>query len=42
MGLTCHKWKSDITKLKGIGESDDPDEGVGEADDRKSKTATRE
>ena len=33
MGLTCHKWKSDITKLKGIGESDDPDEGVGEADD---------
>ena len=32
-GLTCHKWKADTTKLKGIGEADDPDEGVGEADD---------
>ena len=31
-GLTCHKWKADTTKLKGIGEVDDPDEGVGEAD----------
>ena len=33
MGLTCHKWKVDTTKLKGIGEADDPDEGVGKADD---------
>ena len=33
MELTCHKWEADITKLKGIGESDDPDEGVGEVDD---------
>ena len=32
-GLTCHKWKADTTKLKGIGEVDDLDEGVGEADD---------
>ena len=32
-GLTCHKWKANTTKLKGIGEVDDPDEGVGEADD---------
>ena len=32
-GLTCHKWKADTTKLKGIGEVNDPDEGVGEADD---------
>ena len=38
-GLTCHKWKADTTKLKGIGEADDPneaddlDEGVSEADD---------
>ena len=32
-GLTCHKWKADTTKLKGIGEADDPDEGVGKADD---------
>ena len=32
-GLTCHKWKADTTKLKGIGEADDPDEGVGEAND---------
>ena len=32
-GLTCHKWKADTTKLKGIGEADDPDKGVGEADD---------
>ena len=32
-GLTCHKWKADTTKLKGVGEADDPDEGVGEADD---------
>ena len=32
MGLTCHKWKADTTKLKGIGEANDPDEGVGEAD----------
>ena len=32
-GLTCHKWKADTTKLKGIGEVDDPNEGVGEADD---------
>ena len=32
-GLTCHKWKADTTKLKGIGEVDDPDEGVGKADD---------
>ena len=31
-GLTCHKWKADTTKLKGIGEADDPDEGVGETD----------
>ena len=31
-GLTCHKWKADTTKLKGIGKVDDPDEGVGEAD----------
>ena len=29
---TCHKWKTDTTKLKGIGETDDPNEGVGEAD----------
>ena len=33
MRLTSHKWKADITKLKGIGEADDLDEGVGEADD---------
>ena len=33
MGLTCHKWKVDTTKLKGIGEADDPDEGVGKDDD---------
>ena len=38
-GLTCHKWKADTTKLKGISEADDPneaddlDKGVGEADD---------
>ena len=32
VGLTCHKWKTDTTKLKGIGETDDPNEGVGEAD----------
>ena len=32
-GLTCHKWKADTTKLKEIGEADDPNEGVGEADD---------
>ena len=32
MGLTCHKWKVDTTKLKGIGEADDPDEGVDEVD----------
>ena len=42
-GLTCHKWKADATKLKGISEADDldkvvseaddPDEGVGEVDD---------
>ena len=25
MGLTYHKWKADTTKLKGIGEADDPD-----------------
>lgn len=31
--LTCHKWKADTTKLKGIGEADDPDKRVGEADD---------
>ena len=31
--LTCHKWKADTTKLKGIGEANDPDKGVGEADD---------
>ena len=31
-GLTCHKWKVDTTKLKGIGEADDPDEGVDEVD----------
>ena len=30
--LTCHKWKADTTKLKGIGEANDPDKGVGEAD----------
>ena len=33
VSLTCHKWKADTTKLKGIGEADDPDEGVGEAND---------
>ena len=33
MGLTCHKWKANTTKLKEIGEADDPDEGVGEIDD---------
>ena len=33
MGLTCHKWKADTTKLKGVGKADDPDEGVSEADD---------
>ena len=32
-GLTCHKWKADTTKLKGIDETDDPDEGVRETDD---------
>ena len=32
-GLTCHKWKADTTKLKGVGEADDPDKGVDEADD---------
>ena len=32
MRLTSHKWKADITKLKGIGEADDPDEVVSEAD----------
>ena len=32
-GLTCHKWKADTTKLKGIGKADDPDEGVGKTDD---------
>ena len=32
-GLTCHKWKADTTKLKGIGEADDLDEGVSETDD---------
>ena len=32
MGLTCYKWKADTTKLKRMGEADDPDEGVGEAD----------
>ena len=38
-GLTCHKWKADTTKLKGISEADDPneaddlDKGVGEVDD---------
>ena len=32
MGLTCHKWKADTTKLKGIGEADDPNKVVGEAD----------
>ena len=32
-GLTCHKWKADTTKLKGVGKADDPDEGVSEADD---------
>ena len=31
--LTCHKWKADTTKLKGVGEADDPDKRVGEADD---------
>ena len=31
-GLTSHKWKADTTKLKGVGEADNPDEGVGEAD----------
>ena len=31
-GLTCHKWKANTTKLKGIGEANDPDERVGEAD----------
>ena len=39
MRLTSHKWKADITKLKGVGKADDPneaddlDEGVGETDD---------
>ena len=39
MGLTCYKWKANTTKLKGIGdaddpnEADDPDEGVSEVDD---------
>ena len=32
IGLTCHKWKANTTKLKGIGEADDPDKRVGEAD----------
>ena len=32
-GLTCHKWKVDTTKLKVIGEADDPNEVGGEADD---------
>ena len=32
-GLTCHKWKVDTTKLKAIGEADDPNEVRGEADD---------
>ena len=31
MGLTYHKWKADTTKLKGIGEADDPNKVVGEA-----------
>ena len=31
-GLTCHKWKTDTTKLKGIGKTDNPNEVVGEAD----------
>ena len=33
MGLTCHKWKANTTKLKEIDEADDPNEGVGETDD---------
>ena len=32
-GLTCHKWKADTTKLKGICEADNLNEGVGEAND---------
>ena len=32
-GLTCHKWKADTTKLKGVGEADGLDERVGETDD---------
>ena len=32
MGLTCHKWKADTTKLKGIVEANDPNKVVGEAD----------
>ena len=32
-GLTCHKWKVNTIKLKGICKVDDPDEVVGEADD---------
>ena len=32
-GLTCHKWKADTIKLKGIGEADDPEEEVVKADD---------
>ena len=32
-GLTCHKWKADTTKLKGIGKVDNPNEGVSEGDD---------
>ena len=33
MGLTCHKWKADTTKLKGIVEANDPNKVVGETDD---------
>ena len=31
--LTCHKWKVDTAKLKGIDEANDPDKGIGKADD---------
>ena len=33
LGLTCHKWKADTIKLKGICEADNLNEGVGEAND---------
>ena len=33
LGLTCHKWRADTIKLKGICEADNLNEGVGEAND---------